>query len=274
MTVSEVGERSILLVGAGNMGGAMLAGWLSNGVSPGRIAVLDPAPNPAVAKLIGDYSLAHFDRPPSEVPGVIVVAVKPQMMDTVLPGLASARGPRTLVVSVAAGRTVASIEERIGKGPTVRAMPNTPAMIGRGMTGCFANAATDQPMRDEAEALLAVCGEVEWFDTEGDIDIVTAVSGSGPAYVFAMTEALAAAGEAAGLDKDRAMRLALATVSGAGELMVRAEDPPATLRRNVTSPGGTTEAALNVLMAEDGLTPLMRRAVAAARDRARELSKD
>jgi pyrroline-5-carboxylate reductase len=193
----------------------------------------------------------------------------------VFPTLAKAAGPETVVVSIAAGQTLASFERHLPKGAAVvRAMPNTPAAIGRGITGAVANAHTTAAQKEICESLLGAVGEVVWVPDEGLIDAVTAVSGSGPAYVFLLAEALAAAGVAAGLDEATAKQLARATVSGAGELLHQSDSDPATLRQNVTSPGGTTAAALAVLMQEgDGLRELMRKAVLAAQKRGRELGR-
>ena len=206
-------------------------------------------------------------------PSVILVAVKPQAMDSVLPALARLVGPATVVMSIAAGKSIASFERALPKGTAVvRAMPNTPAAIGRGISGAVANAETTAAQKQVCEDLLGAVGDVVWLEDEALIDAVTAVSGSGPAYVFLLTEALASAGEAAGLDAATAMQLARATVSGAGELLRQSASDPATLRQNVTSPGGTTAAALAILMREgNGLDELMTEAVLAAQKRGREL---
>ncbi|MBC8129085.1 MAG: pyrroline-5-carboxylate reductase [Rhizobiaceae bacterium] len=269
---SSIGR--ILLVGAGNMGGAMVRGWIEGGVSTADIHVVDPTPGEALRGLIADGALSQSGTVPDGKFDVVVLAVKPQAMDAALPPLKSAMAQETLVLSIAAGKTLGFLEARLGALPIVRAMPNTPALIARGITGAFANAAVTTDLRAKADALLSASGPVLWLDSEGDIDAVTAVSGSGPAYVFLLAEAMASAGEAAGLSPDLAMILARHTVAGAGELMIRSDDAPAQLRRNVTSPNGTTQAALDVLMAADGLPPLMTRAVLAARDRARALSEE
>jgi pyrroline-5-carboxylate reductase len=206
-------------------------------------------------------------------PQVLVLAIKPQMLDEAAPGIAPLIGADTLVVSILAGKTIGNITARLPAKAVARAMPNTPASVGRGIIGVAANAQTSPAQRAMADALLRAIGAVEWVADEGLIDAVTAVSGSGPAYVFHMVEALAAAGEKAGLPAEIALRLARATVEGAGELLYREPGTSAgQLRKNVTSPGGTTAAALEVLMGENGLTPLMERAVAAAARRAGELS--
>ncbi|BDA85806.1 pyrroline-5-carboxylate reductase [Aureimonas sp. SA4125] len=253
----------------------MLRGWVDFGLPADDLHVVDPQPGEALRALVADGRLRHSSDVPTSPFDVVVLAVKPQVMGVVLPTLAPALSPKTLVISVAAGKTVAFIAAALGERPIVRAMPNTPALIGRGITGCFANTLVTSELREKADALLSASGPVVWVDAEDDIDAVTAVSGSGPAYVFHLTEALAAAGEALGLAPDLAMKLARHTVAGAGELMIQSDDAPAQLRRNVTSPNGTTQAALDVLMAgDDGLGALMLRAVTAARDRARALSKD
>ncbi|MBP1883479.1 pyrroline-5-carboxylate reductase [Sinorhizobium mexicanum] len=263
----------IVLIGAGNMGGAMLGGWLKSGVKGGDVLVIDPGPPPAMAELIADNGVRHATSAPEGVKaGVLFLAVKPQIMDAVLPPLEGLVGPETVIVSVAAGKTLRSIESHLGQAATVRAMPNTPAMIGRGVTGAYANARVTEAQRALVHDLLKVSGPVEWVETEADIDAVTAVSGSGPAYVFYLVECMAEAGRRAGLKADLAMRLARETVAGAGELLHQSPDEAAQLRQNVTSPGGTTAAALAILMADDGMQPLFEKAIAAARKRAEELA--
>jgi len=261
----------LLLVGGGNMGGAMLRGWIAAGLRPDAVTVLDPS-RPAALTDLG-IRLAGSPDELRAAPDTAILAVKPQVMPAVLPALRSVIPAETLIVSVAAGRTVASIEEHLGERAVVRAMPNTPALVNRGITGAYANERVSEAMRTRAQTLLISSGPVEWVDREALIDAVTGVSGSGPAYVFLLAEALAEAGVAAGLEPALAMRLARHTVAGAGELMIRSEDEPAQLRRNVTSPNGTTQAALEILMGEGGLAPLLRQAVLAARDRAEELSR-
>lgn len=268
--IAPVGR--LLLLGGGNMGGAMLRGWMERGLDPASVTILDPNPSPALGPLF-DRGVRHAASAPAEPQDVVILAVKPQVLADAVAPLRAALKDETLLISVAAGRTVAFIEERLGERPVVRAMPNTPALIGRGITGAYANARVTPGLKATATDLLSASGPVEWVPSEDDIDRVTAVSGSGPAYVFLLAEALAEAGVAAGLEPDLAMRLARHTVAGAGELMIRSDDEPAQLRRNVTSPKGTTEAALGVLMGDQGLQPLMTKAVAAARDRAIELSK-
>ena len=273
MTLSLNGK--LLLVGAGKMGGAMLAGWLERGLDPAEIIVQHPAPPPESAELLTGHGIQIREAGAAlpEPPAVILVAVKPQMMDQVFPEVATLAGPETVVLSIAAGKTIASFEAHLPAGSAVvRSIPNTPAAIGRGITVCCANGHVSAPQRAMCQSLLAAIGEVGWVEDEALIDAATAVSGSGPAYVFLLAECLAEAGRAIGLDPDLAQRLANATVSGAGELLRRSGEEPATLRKNVTSPGGTTAAALGVLMADDGLQPLLSRAVEAACKRSRELS--
>ncbi|CAD7038854.1 pyrroline-5-carboxylate reductase [Pseudorhizobium halotolerans] len=263
---------SVVLLGAGNMGGALLTGWVDAGVPGHAIIVIDPSPSPEMQKRIADAGARHAVAPPEGImPEIIFLAVKPQVMDAVLPSLKTIVSADTVIVSIAAGKTLASLEGHLGEGAMVRAMPNTPAMIGRGVTGAYANGRVTGTQRAQVDALLRVSGPVEWVASEQDIDAVTAVSGSGPAYVFYLVECMAEAGRKAGLSADLAMRLARETVSGAGELLHRSPETPSRLRENVTSPGGTTAAALAVLMAEEGMQPLFDKAIAAARQRAEEL---
>jgi pyrroline-5-carboxylate reductase len=263
----------VVLIGAGNMGGAMLSGWLKSGVPGSAVVVVDPGPSPAMLATIADAGASHVTAAPAGFKaGVLFLAVKPQVMEAVLPAVKSVVGPQTVVVSVAAGKTLAFLEKHLGEAAMVRAMPNTPAMVGRGVTGAYANARVSAEQRDGVNALLRVSGPVEWVPSESDIDSVTALSGSGPAYVFYLVECMAEAGRKLGLQADLAMRLARETVAGAGELLHQSPDDAARLRQNVTSPGGTTAAALSVLMAEDGMQPLFDEALAAARKRAEELA--
>jgi pyrroline-5-carboxylate reductase len=269
-TLRDVGGH-VLLVGAGKMGGALLDGWLALGLDPRRVAVLEPRPSPDIAaQAIGGMRL-NPDRAALR-PAAIVLAVKPQTAPDVVPGLAPL-ADGAVVLSIMAGRTIGFIERLLGGEPAVvRAMPNTPASIGRGISVAVANGKVSPTQRSLAHRLLAAAGSVEWVKDEGLLDAVTAVSGSGPAYVFLLAESLARAGVAAGLPAELAARLARETVTGAGELLHRSGRDPATLRQNVTSPGGTTAAALDVLMGANGLTHLMEKAVAAATRRSRELA--
>lgn len=262
----------VVLVGAGKMGAAMLRGWLDLGVEPGRIVVLEPAPSGEVAEFAGRGVMLNPSTPVVD-PAVIALAVKPQVAGEVVPGLAHWVGAQTVVLSIMAGRSLGGISEAMPKGAAVvRAMPNLPASIGRGITVAVPNAAVTAAQRRLVDRLLAALGLVEWVDDEALLDAVTALSGSGPAYVFLLTETLARAGEAAGLPSSLAQRLARATVAGSGALLDRSTLDAAALRENVTSPGGTTAAALGVLMAPEGLGALMQRAVAAATKRSHELA--
>ncbi|MBO0343833.1 pyrroline-5-carboxylate reductase [Roseibium sp. CAU 1637] len=268
-------QRPFLLVGAGRMGGAMLAGWIKQGVDPASILVSDPQPAPEMAAFLSDKGIGHVTSVPEGLePAIILVAVKPQLMSKVLPGLKSVVKSDTVILSVAAGTPISVFETAFGQVPVARAMPNTPAMVGRGITAVYPTDRVTKAQKETIDELLAAVGKVVWLDNEDQIDSVTAVSGSGPAYVFWMAECMAEAGKALGLSNEVARALADATVSGAGELMHQSDDTPTTLRQNVTSPNGTTAAALEVLMAEDGLKPLMQKAAEAAQRRARELAAD
>ncbi|TQS73405.1 pyrroline-5-carboxylate reductase [Rhodobacteraceae bacterium] len=268
MDFSEISERGLVLLGCGKMGSAMLSGWLNGGLSADAVHVIDPNPS-AWLKSTG----VHLNGDLPHAPAVVLIAVKPQMMGEALPSLRAMGEGQTLFISVAAGITIRTYTELLGeKTPVVRAMPNTPAAIGRGITAICGNPSTTADDLDVADGLLQAIGQVVRIDDEGQMDAVTAVSGSGPAYVFHMIEALANAGAAQGLPADLAMRLAKATVGGAGQLAEDAEEDPGTLRSNVTSPGGTTAAALEVLMdPQSGFPALLERAVKAAADRGREL---
>jgi pyrroline-5-carboxylate reductase len=252
--------KSLALVGAGKMGAALLGGWLASGVDPQGIAVFEPQPAETIALLAAEKGFALNPQPsPHEV---IVLAIKPQMLDAAAPALAPLFSGKSLLISILAGKTIANLAARLPF-----------AAIVRGITGAFASAATSSAQREQADLLLGGVGGVEWVASEGLVDAVTAISGSGPAYVFYLVEALAQAGAALGLPQDLALRLARATVEGSGELLhLRPETSAETLRKNVTSPGGTTQAALDVLMAGDGLAALMARATEAAARRAGELS--
>ncbi|NIJ40250.1 pyrroline-5-carboxylate reductase [Parvibaculum indicum] len=270
-------ERPLVLVGAGKMGGALLSGWLDGGVAPGLVAIRDPHLPDEVAALAKERGVrldASIDDLAALKPAAVVLAVKPQAMPEVLPALRPLVAPETLFVSIAAGVGAGRLDELLGGGAAiVRAMPNTPASVGRGISGAFANPCVSEAQKALADGLLAAVGDAVWIEDEALMDAVTAISGSGPAYVFHMVEAMAGAGVALGLPEDTAMRLARATVSGAGEMLYRSDLDAGTLRRNVTSPGGTTAAALDVLMGGDALSELMKKAALAARDRGRELGK-
>jgi pyrroline-5-carboxylate reductase len=263
---------TILLAGAGKMGSAMLGGWLALGLAPRNVAVIEPQPTAEVAALAGRG--LRLNPAPDAVGAVAaaVVAVKPQVAPEVVPALVPFVGGATVVVSIMAGRTLAFLAGALPGAALVRAMPNTPAAIGRGITVAVPNARVSREQRALVDVLLSAVGAVEWVGDEALMDAVTALSGSGPAYVFLLAEAMAQAGAAAGLPPALAATLARATVAGAGELLHRSPLDAATLRENVTSPGGTTAAALEVLTAQDGLAPLMRKAIAAATRRSRELA--
>jgi pyrroline-5-carboxylate reductase len=264
---------TIVLVGAGKMGGAMLEGWLALGLAPASVVVVEPQPAPELSALAKRGLQINPSPQAVGEAAAIVIAVKPQAAADVVPTLAPYLGDGTVALSIMAGRTLSFLERALPKPVAlVRAMPNTPAAIGRGITVAVPNATVSPGQRVLVHALLSATGAVEWVDDEALMDAVTAVSGSGPAYVFLLAEALAHAGAAAGLPEDLAGRLARATVAGSGELLQRSPLDVAVLRQNVTSPGGTTAAALDVLMASDGLDPLMRKAVAAATQRSKDLA--
>lgn len=263
----------VVLIGAGNMGGAMALGWIKSGIAGASIIAADPNPPEAMKARLVEAGVRFVSEAPDNMTAAVVfIAVKPQVMGAVLASYRKLIGPETIVVSIAAGKTLSFIRQHLGDAAMVRAMPNTPAMVGRGVTGAFANARVTEAERHLVHALLEVSGPVEWVENEGLIDAVTAVSGSGPAYVFYLVECMAEAGRKLGLPADLAMRLARETVSGAGELLHQSPDHASELRRNVTSPGGTTAAALDVLMAEGAMQPLFDAAIKAARDRAEELA--
>jgi pyrroline-5-carboxylate reductase len=265
----------LLLVGAGKMGGAMLDRWLERGLDARRLTVLDPYIEEARRSALRQAG-ATVARTPEGMHAagfaVLLIAVKPQSMAEAVPSVAPLAGPGTVIVSIAAGVRIARLAAPFPAGqPVVRAMPNTPAQVGEGMTVAVGNRNVSGPQRDIVGALLSAVGKVAWVEDEGLIDAVTAVSGSGPAYVFLLAECLAEAGRQAGLPHDLAELLGRQTVAGAGALLAASPLPPATLRQNVTSPKGTTAAALEVLMAKDGLQPLLTRAVEAAKRRSIEL---
>lgn len=271
----DLAAARLLLVGCGKMGGALARGWLAAGARAGNIVAVEPAPEAAGAFAEGPspvFVRSVEETPSGFRPDVILFAVKPQVMDAVVPAYRPYAGSGAVFLSIAAGTPIRFFESILGRdAPVVRSMPNTPAAVGRGVTAAICNANVPPDGRALCEALLGAVGEVVWVTDEAEIDAVTAVSGSGPAYVFHLVEAMTDAGIAEGLSPEAAGALARATVAGAGELLHRAPEDAATLRRNVTSPGGTTEAALKVLMANDGLGALMKRAIAAAARRSREL---
>lgn len=270
MHMDDVAKRGLVLLGCGKMGSAMLAGWLADGLPATSVWVLDPHPS--------DWLQAqgvHINQGLPPKPTIILIAVKPQMMGAALPSLKALGNGDTLFVSVAAGTSIATFEDILGdETPIVRAMPNTPAAIGQGITALIGNAHVSQGQLDLADQFLGAVGQTVRLENEGQMDAVTAVSGSGPAYVFHLIETLAAAGAARGLPADMAMQLAKATVAGAGALAASTAEGPDQLRVNVTSPGGTTQAALAVLMdASNGFAPLLQKAVNAAADKSQELGR-
>lgn len=266
----------LVLVGCGKMGGALLRGWLARGVDPRLVTVVDIKPtgiDDIAAKGVQVLTKGS-DLPAGLKPAMLLLAVKPQFMDDALPDYRRFVGPDATFLSIAAGKTLAYFKDRLGAGAEiVRSMPNTPAAVGRGITAIYRDPKVRKDRLDLCGELLKACGKVEWVDAEDLLNAVTAVSGGGPAYVFLLIECLAEAARAAGLPADLAMRLARETVSGSGELARLSDESAAQLRQNVTSPKGTTLEALNVLMAPDGLQPLMTKAIAAATARSRELAQ-
>jgi pyrroline-5-carboxylate reductase len=268
MDMDFVAEKGLVLLGCGKMGSAMLEGWLNGGLPPSSVWVIDPKPSDWLKStgvtINGDLPAA---------PGIVLIAVKPQMMGDALPSLRQMGNGTTLFISVAAGTPISAFADALGaQSPIIRAMPNTPAAVGRGITSIIGNVHASSGQMDLAETLLTAVGQVVRLENEDQMDAVTGVSGSGPAYVFHMIECMAKAGEAEGLSPELAMQLAQATVAGAGALAENAKETPTELRVNVTSPNGTTQAGLDVLMNEEnGLPGLIRRTVGAAANRSREL---
>lgn len=270
MTMDDLKKRGLVLLGCGKMGSAMLEGWLGQGLPTSSVWIKDPYPSDWLKGLEG----LNLNATLPEDPAIVLIAVKPQMMGDALPELAPLGNGDTLFLSVAAGTPISTYEQMLGdQTPIIRAMPNTPAAISRGITAICGNSQATTDHMDLAEALLSAVGQVVRLEGEHQMDAVTAVSGSGPAYVFHLIETLAAAGEAQGLSPELAMQLAKTTVAGAGALAEAANESPSQLRVNVTSPGGTTAAALEVLMNEaDGFPALLTRAVKAAATRSKELA--
>ena len=266
----------LLLAGCGKMGGALLEGWLELGIDAASVTIIEP--DTTAADALADRHGVTVAATPADIdsnltPGAVVFAVKPQVMDQVAPAYARFAGHGCVFLSIAAGKTISYFEDRLGESAAiVRSMPNTPAAVGRGITVACPNRRITAQQQRLCHDLLEAVGEVAWIDDEGLMDAVTAVSGSGPAYVFLLAECLAQAGAEAGLPEDMARQLASATVAGAGELMRLSPETPETLRHKVTSPGGATAEALKVLMADGGLQPLLSAAVAAAARRSRELA--
>jgi len=270
MPLSNVGP--VVLIGAGQMGMAMAIGWLEAGLSPDKLVLVDPNPSPSVRQKASELSITTLEQPPSAPAQVLVLAVKPQVAPDVMPAAKSCTDKNTLVVSVMAGISISQMSDALGTNRIVRTIPNTPAKIGAGAIGAFGGNGVEQIDQAVANSLLDASGRTYWVEKEDEIDAVTGVSGSGPAYIFNLVEALAAAGEAQGLAPELSMALARQTVVGSAMLLEAEPDiAPSTLRENVTSPNGTTFAALQILMGENGLTDLMVRAVTAARQRSEEL---
>jgi len=267
--------RPIVLIGAGRMGQALLAGWAQRGIAP--LLAVEPSPSNQLRRFAKKHHVALFARADSIASvraAACVVALKPQVLKSEAPRLRAIAGSGAVMISIAAGTNTATLKKAWGAhARIVRAMPNTPGAIGRGITALYAARGAGAKDKALAKRLLSALGQTLWVKRESDIDVVTAVSGSGPAYVFLLVEALAEAAVAEGLSQAMAQTLARATVAGSGALLDADPARAEILRRNVTSPGGTTEAALQVLLARNGLSPLLRRAVAAARRRARELSR-
>ncbi len=274
MTTLLQGATPLVLMGAGRMGTAMLGGWLQNGLPPAGVTVIDPDPCAAATSLLREHSISHMPQFRGPLAAAFVVlAIKPQVMAPALAQLAGVLDTHARILSIAAGTTIETLETALGPRPIIRAMPNTPAQVAQAMTALCANERLTQDDRAVVEALMGAIGKIAWLDREALMDAVTALSGSGPAYVFYMAECLARAGAAAGLDEEDAMAMARQTILGAAVLLDHSEESAAILRRNVTSRGGTTAAALEVLMDENtGLAPLMRNAVAAAAARSRALA--
>ena len=273
MGFSAINKSGLVLLGCGKMGSAMLQGWLAQGIKPGSVTIIDPYPSDWVQSLIGEGVSVNADLPVS--PAVCILAVKPQMMGKALPLLQVLGNGKTLFISIAAGTSIGRLATVLGEhSAIIRAMPNTPAAVGRGITALIGNNKTSSAQLEMAENLLAAVGQTVRLDNEDQMDAVTAVSGSGPAYVFHLIETMAAAGEAQGLPFELALKLAKATVAGAGELAEQADETPAQLRVNVTSPAGTTAAALAVLMdVETGFPKIVGDGIKAAADRSRELGE-
>jgi pyrroline-5-carboxylate reductase len=269
MQNSVIARRGLVLLGCGKMGSAMLEGWLAGGLPATSVWVTDPNPSGWV-----QAQGVHLNTDLPENPAIVLVAVKPQIMRDALPTLAPLGNGDTLFLSVAAGITIATFEDMLGdQTPVIRSIPNTPAAVKQGITAIIGNEKVTEAHLQMAETLLSAIGQTVRLETEDQMDAVTGLSGSGPAYVFHMIECLARAGEAQGLAPELAMTLAKATVAGSGALAMQAEDTPSQLRVNVTSPNGTTQAGLNVLMDEEtGLPPLIARTIDAATKRSKELA--
>lgn len=271
MTFKDIGP--VVVIGAGKMGLALARGWVAGGLAGSDMVLVDPQPGEAASAFARQHGIRMLSSPLGVLTHVMVLAVKPQVMKQVMAGIQPAVGAQTLVLSIAAGISLKALAAGLHTQRIVRAMPNTPAQVGKGISGAVGLQISERD-REVANTLLGAAGEVLWFDAESQLDAVTAVSGSGPAYVFYLVEALAIAGVRQGLEAGQAMQLARQTVIGAAALMETDPQPASVLRENVTSPKGTTAAALQVLMAPDGLERLLDRAVMAARLRSEELGRD
>ena len=265
-------ESRLTLVGGGRMGSALAGGWIKSGYNASSIAIHDPKPSALLERWSGDGKITLNPEPSPA--GILIVAVKPQVFPDIVDQLKAHIGADTLVLSIMAGVTLETLAKRLGTDRVARAMPNTPGLVGEGMTLLSLPDTASQADADRLHSLLTPLGAVEGPLPEDQISAATALSGCGPAYAFLLAEVMAAAGEAHGLDRQLALRLAQKTVQGAGALMMDSEDPPSTLRENVTSPGGVTKAALDVLMRDGAMPSLMEEAVGAAIKRDRELSGD
>lgn len=269
MSIKDI--KSLVLVGAGQMGTALAKGWLTHGMPGSALTLVDPTPRDATKEFAQTTGATLMPAMPDEPADALVLAVKPQIAEQVMAGIKDNIGAETLVLSVVAGYSLKALSRHLGTNRIVRTMPNTPAQVGKGVTGAVAGIGVSKQNRATANALLSASGIAVWLSQENQIDALTAVSGSGPAYIFLMAEAMAAAGVSQGLEQDMAMVLARQTIIGAAALMDADPTEAAILRKNVTSPQGVTAEGLAVLMAEPGLTDLMTRAIAAARQRNIEL---
>lgn len=270
MSLGEVGP--VVLVGAGKMGLALARGWINGGLPASSLVLVDPFAGEAAHKFAADNGVRLLKSTENVLIHVLVLAVKPQSIREAMAQVLTSVGKQTLVLSIAAGISLRTLSAGLDTERVVRSMPNTPAQVGKGISGAVGLeiSAADRALVEE---LLGAVGDVVWFEDESKLDAVTAVSGSGPAYVFYLVEALAVAGMRQGLDPGQAMQLARQTVVGAAALMEADSQSVSILRENVTSPKGTTAAALGVLMAPDGLEALLDRAVLAARLRSEELGR-
>jgi pyrroline-5-carboxylate reductase len=266
-------KQRILLVGGGKMGSALLQGWLAAGFGVAQFMVNEPAPSDDLAASVAVVN-PTAEQLEQSMPDIIVLAIKPQMADSVLPNLTTAVRRSTVVISLLAGQSIEHLSALLGGHDViVRTMPNTPAAIGLGMTALIASDGVSAAQKQDAGHLMQAVGETVWLDSQKQMDAVTAISGSGPAYVFYLAETMMSAGVSLGLSEEMALQLARQTIVGAATMMVQSDTSPSQLRRNVTSPNGTTEAALDVLMAETGgLGTLMRQATQAAALRNRQLA--